>query len=125
MTEGGHNFEGLASDVPISTMNIEQALLSFAVPGIWGSVRIKIRPLRTAASEVMLLIEHRTVSRIDVAKAEQHVIASSERYNRVRSVLAEKADQFKLLCPVREIIGNFQDGKLSSLEIVNENQKLV
>ena len=72
------------NEVPISMDNIEQALLVFAIPGMYGSVRIKLRLLPTAATEVMLGVEHRTVTRLDVAKSEQHVIASNERYNRVR-----------------------------------------
>ena len=105
--------------------NIEQALLMFAIPGMWGSVRIKVRLLPTAAQEIMLAIEHRTVTRLDVTKSEQHVIASNERYNRVRECLAEKAREFRVICPIREVIGHFQDGKMSSIEIVRADERLV
>jgi hypothetical protein len=112
------------NEVPISMDNIEQALLVFAIPGMYGSVRIKLRLLPTAATEVMLGVEHRTVTRLDVAKSEQHVIASNERYNRVRQCLAEKANEFRVICPIREVIGNFQDGKMSSVEIVRGDERL-
>ena|ERR1700733_92130 len=117
--------EPKVNEVPISMDNIEQALLHFAIPGMYGSVRIKLKLLPTAAHEVMLAVEHRTVTRLDVAKSEQHVIASNERYNRVRQCLAEKAHEFHVLCPIREVIGNFQDGKMSSVEIVRGDERLV
>jgi hypothetical protein len=112
------------NEVPISMDNIEQALLVFAIPGMWGSVRIRLKLLPTAAQEVMLAVEHRTVTRLDVTKSEQHVIASNERYNRVRQCLAEKQHEFRVLCPISEVVGNFQDGKMSSVEIVRTNERL-
>jgi hypothetical protein len=112
------------NEVPISIENIEQALLVFAIPGMWGSVRIRLKLLPTAGQEVMLGIEHRTVTRLDVAKSEQHIIASNERYNRVRECLAEKAHEFRVICPIVEIVGHFQDGKMSSLETGRTNERL-
>src|ERR1700731_2446301 len=93
------------NEVPISMDNIEQALLHFAIPGMWGSVRIRLKLLPTAAQEMVLGIEHRAVTRLDVSKSEQHVIASNERYNRVRQCLAEKASEFRVICPIKEIVG--------------------
>jgi hypothetical protein len=112
------------NEVLISMENIEQALLHFAIPGMYGSVRIKLKLLPTASHEVMLSVEHRTVTNLQVAKSEQHVIASNERYNRVRQCLAEKANEFRVICPIREVIGNFQDGKMSSVEIVRGDERL-
>jgi hypothetical protein len=113
------------NEVLLSMQNIEDALLAFAIPGMYGSVRIKLKLRPTAADEVMLAIEHRAVTRLDVAKSEQHIIASNERYNRVRQCLAEKASEFRVICPIREVIGNFQDGKMSSVEIVRGDERLV
>jgi len=112
------------NEVPISIENIERALLVFAIPGMWGSVRIRLKLLPTAGNEVMLGIEHRTVTRLDVVKSEQHVIASNERYNRVRECLAEKAEQFKVLCLVTDLVAHFQDGKLSTLELGKVTERL-
>jgi hypothetical protein len=117
--------EAKVNEVPLSIQNIEDALLAFAIPGMYGSVRIRLKLLPTAAHEVMLAVEHRTVTRLDVTKSEQHIIASNERYNRVRQCLAEKAQEFRVVCPISEVIGHFQDGKMSSVEIVRENQRLV
>src|ERR1700676_3060524 len=54
------------NEVPISMDNIEQALLHFAIPGMYGSVRIRLKLLPTAAQEMVLGIEHRTVTKLDV-----------------------------------------------------------
>ena len=113
------------NEVPLSIENIERALLVFAIPGMWGSVRIRLKLLPTAGHEVMLGIEHRTVTRLDVAKSEQHIIASNDRYNRVRQCLAEKAAEFRVICPVTDLIAHFQDGKLSTLDLGKATEMLV
>jgi hypothetical protein len=113
------------NEVPIALDSIEQALLQFAYPGNYGSVRIRLKVLKTAAEEILLTTEHRTVTRLDVATSEQKIIASNERFNRVRASIAEKARELRLTCPVSEIIAHFQDGRMASLELVKNGERLV
>ena len=113
------------NEVPLSLESIEQALLQFAYPGNYGSVRIQIRLLATAAREIMLDTEHRTVTRLDHAKSEQKINETNERFQRVRAAIAEKTREFCLSCPVCEIVGHFQDGKMASLELVKSGERLV
>jgi len=114
-----------SNQVPIALDSIEQALLQFASPGIYGSVRIQLEVLARAAAEIRLITEHRTVTRLDVAKSEQKINESNERFQRVRASIAEKARELRLSCPVSEIIGTFQDGKMASLEFVTTKERTI
>jgi hypothetical protein len=114
------------NQVPIALDSIEQALLQFAIPGTYGSVRIQLQVLKTAAEEILLTTEHRTVTRLDVAKSDpQKILATNERFNRVRMSIAEQARELRLSCPISEIIAHFQDGRMASLELVKSAERLV
>jgi hypothetical protein len=113
------------NEVPLPLDSIEQALLQFAIPGTWGSVRIQFQVLKVAAESINLICEHRAVTRLDVAKSEQKINQSNERFQRVRASIAEKAREFRLSCPVSEIVGHFQDGKMDRLELVKSGERLV
>jgi len=114
-----------ANQVPIALDSIEQALLQFAYPGNYGSVRIQLTILPTAAREIMLDTEHRTVTRLDHATTQQKINETNERFQRVRAAIAEQIREFRLSCPVSEIIANFQDGKIATLELVKSGERLV
>ncbi len=104
---------------------IEQALLSRAIPKVYAQVVIYLRLLPTAAQEVQLQIEYRDTTRPSVTKDEVPIIPSNERYNQVRAVLSERARDLRVFCPVSKIIGTFQDGKLSAFDIVKVEEKFV
>jgi|SRR5579862_874187 len=111
-------FATAENEFPINMGNIEQALLSFAIPGMYGTVGIKIRLMPTAADEVQLEILRTRITGRDSTKEEQHVIASNERYNLVRQKLAMHAREFTVKSEIREVVGTFHDGKLQTLQIV-------
>ena len=117
--------ESLTNEAPLPLAEIEQALLSRAVPKSYSRVVIWLRLLPTAAHEVRLKIEYHDTTRPDVTKDENPIIPSNERYSRVRMALAEKLRDFRVICPVVRLEANFQDGKLSSLNIVKAEEKSV
>jgi len=106
----------VSNQVEIPTEQIEQALVSRAVPGFTGSVTIGVRVLPTAALEIEYPIETRTVQQIGVTRDLLPAI-TNERVARVRRMLAENAAKFRLGTKLSAIVGNFKNGELSSLEI--------
>jgi hypothetical protein len=106
-----------ANEAAIPLDHIEQALLAFAIPGHYGSVRIHLKLLPTAVQAVMLDVEQHRITGRDVSKTEGLITATNERYNRVRSLLSEQAHEFRVICPVIEVVGQFQDGKMEKFEI--------
>jgi len=108
----------LTNELPLPIEKIEEALITFARPGMYGSVRIRLRLLPTAVFEIQQFTEYREITRPDVAKDEGPIKPSNERVNKVRNALQAKRHKFRLLAPVTELVGNFHDGSLSSLEVV-------
>jgi hypothetical protein len=102
---------------------IERALAVHALPGFFGYVKIGVRLLPTAAHEVLLDVEHHTITRTNAVKEEVHVVASNDRFNSVRQTIQEKGTSFKVSCSVREIVGEFHDGFLKSLKVMSSEER--
>jgi hypothetical protein len=111
------------NEIALPLAEIEQALLSRAIPKSYSKVVIYLRLQPTAAQEVRLKIEYHDTSRPDLTTDDVPIIPSNERYSRVRAMLSEKSGKLKLFCPIAKLVGNFQDGKLTSLELVSVEEK--
>lgn len=103
---------------------IERILEKHALPGFFGYVKIGVRLLPTAAQEVMLDVEHHSITRTDIAKEEVHIVASNERTNSVRQTIRERGTEFKVSCSVRQLRGEFRDGFLKSLTVMSSEEQL-
>lgn len=106
------------NQVEIPIIGIEDALIQCAVPGFWGQLIIGVRLLRSAALEIELQKETKTVAQSDsVAREAQPIAPSNDRVQKVRNRMAEVKEKLRVFCPVTSIRGAFKDGHLVSLEI--------
>jgi len=110
--------------VQLPILAIEQAFEKHALPGFFGRVRIVVRLLPTAASEVRFDVIHTTITKFDVVKEELHPIASNERVNSVRMAIREHEPEFVVSCAVREVEGEFRDGFLKYLHVTGSEERL-
>jgi hypothetical protein len=108
-------------EIPIA--GIEDALVQCAVPGFWGQLIVEVRLLRTAALEVELHQEKRTITQTaDTERDTTRIVPSNERVQKVRSRMGEVQEKLRLFCPVTTIKGAFKDGQLVSLEITEREE---
>lgn len=99
--------------IAIPTERIEDLLREGAVPGFWGTVRIKVRLNPSAALEIDLITERTTYTDGGKQRETTNVIpAGNDRWDRVRMKIAELRDKLTLVCPVTKIEAAYQDGKI-------------
>lgn len=101
-------------DLPLE--RIEEALIQCAIPGFYGEVRFEIKVLQTAALEVELLQERKTLTQKDTARDDGPIVPSNDRTQRVRARLPEIQSHMRIVCPVSTIRALFKDGNLVTLE---------
>lgn len=111
-----------SNEVEIPIGGVEDALVQCAVPGFWGHLTIEVRLQKTAALEVELHQEKRTITQTDTDRDTICVVPSNERVTKVRSRMGEVQEKLRLHCPVTSIRGMFKDGHLVSLEITEREQ---
>lgn len=108
-------------EIPIT--GIEDALVQCAVPGFWGQLIIGVRLLPTAALEVELHKETKTITQTEaVTRDTERIVPSNDRVNKVRSRMREVQERLRVFCPVTSIKGAFKDGNLVSLEITEREE---
>lgn len=116
---------GTFNEVEIPLESIETALVQCAVPGFTGTLTVEVRLQPTAALEVELHTERKTVipsDKVQRERADTPVIPSNDRVNKVRSRMAEVQSRLKVICTVTSIRAVFKDGHLVSLEIFEREQ---
>jgi|GEM_PF-5912609 len=117
--------ELVVNSVELPLAEIELALLSRATPRTFSTVVIFVRLQPAAAHEVRLKVQWHDFTRPDNSNDDVPIIPSNERYNLVRMALAQKAQELRLFCPVAQIVGHFQDGKLVKFELVKVEDRFV
>ena len=103
----------------IPLQELENHLRTFAVPGKHGSIRIRVLVHPEAAHEVGLDVQRRTITDVPVASERVSVIASNDRYYRVRDEVRSHAQDFRLSCPIAEVVCHFHDGFLKKWEVID------
>ena len=105
------------NEVEIPVDQIETALIQCAIPGFWGELMVEVYLEKTAAFEVKLRSERKTVTHPDTTRDQGMIVPSNERVQKVRAKLPELAEKFKLLCPVSSIRATFRDGHIMTFEV--------
>lgn len=106
-------------EIPIA--GIEDAFIQCAVPGFYGQLIVEVSLLKTAAFEVELHQEKRTITQTADSDTTR-IVPSNERVQKVRSRMSEVQEKLHLFCPVTSIKGAFKDGHLVSLEITEREE---
>lgn len=104
------------SQVDLPLDRIDEALVQCAIPGFWGELCVDVKVLPTAAFEVELHIERRTVTESATTKSDVAIVPSNERVNKVRQGFSQFARKFRLECPVSRLTARFRDGHLTSID---------
>lgn len=107
------------NQIALPLQRIEEELLQCARPGWYGELCLEIQILESAAFEVNLKIERRTITNKDVTKDQTGLIPSNERFNKVRQRLSEVQEKFRLACPIYQMRALFKDGNLVSIEFLD------
>lgn len=110
------------NEVEIPLENIETALVQCAVPGFTGTLTVELHLQPSAALEVELHAERKTVTPTERERDTSPVVPSTERVNKVRSRMLELRSRLKVHCPVTSVRAVFKDGHLVSLEIFEREQ---
>jgi hypothetical protein len=113
----------VANQVEIPTDKISEALERCAVPGFTGSVTAHIRVLPSAAHEVEFRFEQATMVQINKPTDPETPLVTNARVNKVRRVLMENAQRFRLGTPLSRVLASFVDGELRKFEIVEVSEK--
>jgi hypothetical protein len=111
--------------VAIPLDRLEEMLLSFARPKVYGQIVVAIELQEEVRHALRLRAEYRQTTVPDVTKDESHVVASNERYNLVRHCLAEKAGILRVVCPVSKIVASYRDGKLTTFEVITTDEAAI
>jgi hypothetical protein len=102
--------------VPLPTERIDEAMLSCAVPGFYGELRIELSILKEAARGVNLRIERHTVTQTQTSKSDVAILSANERVSKARQAFSPFGPKLRLECPVPALVLKFRDGFLSSIE---------
>lgn len=104
--------------VQLPLERIEDALRVLALPGEYGRVIVSLRLEPSAVHEVHLEAEYRRTTQKDVVRDKSHIVASNDRFSRVRQKLSSNCSDLRLLLPVSQLIADFRDGYLETLSVV-------
>jgi hypothetical protein len=112
----------VANFVPIPTEKISEALERCAVPGFTGKVTGYLRILPTAAHEVEFTFETETTLAIRRHEETEAPVVTNARVAKVRRVLMENADRFKIGTPLSRIFATFDNGELRRFEVTEVSE---
>lgn len=108
----------VANQVEIPTEKISEALERCAVPGFTGNVTGHIRVLPSAAHEVEFRFETATTLQINKPPDPEAPLVTNARVAKVRRVLLENADRFRIGTPLSRVFASFVDGELRRFEVI-------
>ena len=112
----------VANQVDIPTEKISEALERCAVPGFTGNITAHIRVLPTAAHDVEFAFETDTVLKINKPDEPSQPFVTNARVAKVRSVLRENADRFKIGTSLSRVFASFVDGELRAFRVIEVSQ---
>lgn len=108
----------VANQVEIPTEKLSEALERCAVPGFTGQLIAHIRILPTAAHEIEFRFEKLTTLQIHKPDEPETVMVTNARVAKVRRMLLENQNRFRLGTKLSRLVGNFRDGELTRLEVI-------
>jgi len=108
----------VANQVDIPTEKISEALEACAVPGFTGNITGHIRVLQSAAHEVEFRFEKATTLQINKPTDPEQPMITNARVAKVRRVLLEHSDRFKLGTPLSRVFASFVDGELRQFQVI-------
>jgi hypothetical protein len=108
----------VANQVEIPTEKLSEALERCAVPGFTGNLIGHLRVLPTAANEVEFRFEKLTTLQVNKAQDPEQPLVTNARVAKVRRVLLENSDRFRLGTKLSRVVGNFVDGELRRFEVI-------
>jgi hypothetical protein len=107
----------VANMVEIPTDKLCEAMERCAIPGFTGDFTGHIRVLPTAANEVEFRFEKKTTVQINKPDEPAMPHVTNARVAKVRRVLSENAERFRLGTKLSRVFGTFVDGELRRFEV--------
>jgi hypothetical protein len=108
----------VANMVEIPIEKIEEALVACAIPGFTGNITGHIKVLPTAAFEVEFSFEKLTTLQVNKPQDPERPLVTNARVEKVRRVLSENAERFRLGTALRCVYATFTDGELRRFEVI-------
>ena len=107
----------VANQVEIPTEKISEALERCAVPGFTGSLTGYLRVLPSAGLEVEFSFEKEVLYQINKPTDPERPVVTNERVAKVRRMVREAAEKFRLGTSVNKIYASFTDGDLRKFTV--------